>query len=76
MGPATQVFITFFQSTIYAFVFVAQGLNEIVMLTMVIMMITDFATFCYSGVRMQVKNSGHLTRHAGQYAQVVSSGLQ
>jgi hypothetical protein len=46
------------------------------MLTMVIMMITDFATFCYSGVRMQVKNSGHLTRHAGQYAQVVSSGLR
>jgi len=48
MGPATQVFITFFQSTIYAFLFVAQGLNEIVMMTMVIMMITDFATFCYS----------------------------
>ena len=48
MGPTTQFFVTFFKSTIYAFVFVAQGLNEIVMMTMVIMMITGFATFCYS----------------------------
>jgi hypothetical protein len=50
MGPESEVFITLFKSTIYVFLFVAQGLNEIVMLIMVIMMITDFATFCYSQV--------------------------
>jgi len=53
MGPESEVFITLFKSTIYVFLFVAQGLNEIVMMTMVIMMITDFATFCYSPARMQ-----------------------
>ena len=53
MGPESCVFITLFKSTIYVFLFVAQGLNEIVMMTMVIMMITDFATFCYSPARMQ-----------------------
>ena len=55
MGPESEVFITLFKSTIYVFLFVAQGLNEIVMMTMVIMMITDFATFCYSRVGMQGK---------------------
>jgi hypothetical protein len=53
MGPESEVFLTLFKPTIYVFPFVAQGLNEIVMMTMVIMMITDFATFCYSPVRMQ-----------------------
>jgi len=53
MGPASYDFVTLFKSTIYVFLFVAQGLNEIVMMTMVIMMITDFATFCYSPARMQ-----------------------
>jgi len=48
MGPETWLFVTFFKSTTYVFLSVAQGLNEIVMMTMVIMMITDFATFCYS----------------------------
>jgi hypothetical protein len=38
MGPETCFFVTFFKSTIYVFLSVAQGLNEIVM------MITDFAT--------------------------------
>jgi hypothetical protein len=44
MGPTTQVLVTFFKSTIYAFLSAAQGVNEIVMSTMAIMMITDFAT--------------------------------
>jgi hypothetical protein len=65
MGPTTQVSITFFKSTIYAFVVVAQGLDEIVMSTIVIMTITDLATFCYSRARMQAKNAGRLTRQAG-----------
>jgi hypothetical protein len=53
MSPKSEVFLTLFKSMIYVFPFVAQGLNEIVMMTMVIMMITDFAAFCYSRVRMQ-----------------------
>ena len=48
MGPESEVFITLFKSTIYVFLSVAQGLNEIVMMTMVIMLITNLATFCYS----------------------------
>ncbi len=51
-----ELFVRFFRSTIYVFLSVAQGLNEIGMMTMVIMMITDSATFCYSRVRMQVKS--------------------
>jgi hypothetical protein len=53
MGPEGYDSTTLFRSTIYVFPFVAQGLNEIVMMTMVIMMITDLATFCYSRARMQ-----------------------
>ena len=61
MGTESEVFTTLFKSTIYVFPFVAQGLNEIVMLTMVTMKITDFATFCYSRARMQVESSFTLT---------------
>jgi len=61
MGTESEVFTTLFKSTIYVFLFVAQGLNEIVMLTMVTMMITDFATFCYSRAQMQVESSLTLT---------------
>jgi hypothetical protein len=53
MGPESEVFLTLFKSSIYVLPFVAQGVNEIVMMTMVIMMITGLATFCYSCVGMQ-----------------------
>ena len=56
MGTESEVFTTLFELAIYVFLFVAQGFNEIVMLTMVTMMITDFATFCYSPVRMRAES--------------------
>jgi hypothetical protein len=65
MGPESEVFITLFKSTIYVFLSVAQGLNEIVMMTMVIMMITDFATFCYSPARMQEESPPTLEDRKG-----------
>ena len=47
--------LRFFKSTTYALVTVAQGLSEIVTLTMATMMIAGFATFCYSALICQVQ---------------------
>jgi len=52
-----RVFLTLFKSTTYVLLSVEQGLNEIVMMTMVI---TDFATFCYSPARMQPESLPHV----------------